>query len=212
MPAFVFDIKGIPELTQRMELLTSDLKKEVRAEIGFSMDELVGLAQTDAPADEGNIRKSISSFESTQSDLISFDVVVQNEYAAFLEFGTRSKFYAEPGFEEYAAQFRGQGGGSFKDFLAAIVRWIHRKGITGTFSTGIKKVKGGGFTTGGAVGKRRGTKINQFAEDYAIAYAIAISIYRKGINPHPFLLHNFKKVEGKLIRNLKNVLFSITNK
>ncbi len=208
--AFTLKLNGIEALTQRLTVLTTDLKGEVKAEIGFAAEDLAARAKVDAPADQGFLRNSISTFGSEANEVISYDIVVQNEIAAFQEFGTGAKFMAEPGFETYAAQFQGQkGGGTFKDMIAAIVAWIGRKGIAGTYSTGVKKVKAG-YALGGDVGKRRGSKINQLAENYSIAYAIAISILRRGVTPHPFLFHNFAEVEKNLIKNVKNILFTIT--
>lgn len=209
--AFTFQLSGVAELQQRLTLLTDDLKSEVKAEIGFAAEELAGLAKTDAPADQGFLRNAISTFGSETSQGVQYDVVVQNEIAAFQEFGTGAKFHAEPGFEAYAAQFKGQkGGGTFKDMIAAIVAWVRRKGIAGTYSSGVKKAKGGGFAIAGTSGKRRGNKINQLAEDYAVAYAIAVSILHNGLTPHPYLFHNFMIVEKKLIQRVKTILFEIT--
>lgn len=207
---FTFKVDGVAALTQRMQLLTADLRSEVKAEIGFAADDLAARAKADAPADQGFLRNAVSTFSVDTEDSVSSEVVVQNEYAAFVEFGTGAKFQAEPEFEAYASQFRNQSGsGTFSDMVSAIAAWIGRKGIAGTYSSGVKKVKGGGFALGGATGKRRGSRINQIAENYSIAYAIAVSILRDGLTPHPFLFKNFDVVQKNLIQNVKNVLFKI---
>lgn len=205
----VIKLDGIEALTQRLHHLTDDLATEVDAEIGFAVDKLIDLAIQDAPADEGRLRQSINKNKLSQ---MNYEVVVQTEYAAFVEFGTRGKVQVEPGFEDYARQFQGQtsNGATFKDFVIAIAGWIHRKGIAGVYSTGVKRQKGGGFVTGGKAGRRRGARVNQIAEDYQLAYAIALSIWRNGIDPHPFLFHNFATVGEELVQNVKNILFSIT--
>lgn len=45
--------------------------------------------------------------------------------------------------------------------------------------------------------------------DKSIAYAIAISILRKGIRPQPFLIPSFQTEKPKLIKNILNVLKNV---
>jgi HK97 gp10 family phage protein len=46
-------------------------------------------------------------------------------------------------------------------------------------------------------------------KDKSIAYAIAISILRKGIQPQPFLIPAFETEKPKLIKNILNVLKNV---
>jgi HK97 gp10 family phage protein len=46
-------------------------------------------------------------------------------------------------------------------------------------------------------------------KDKSIAYAIAISILRKGIRPQPFLIPAFQTEKPKLIKNILNVLKNV---
>jgi HK97 gp10 family phage protein len=46
-------------------------------------------------------------------------------------------------------------------------------------------------------------------KDKSIAYAIAISILRKGIRPQPFLIPAFETEKPKLIKNILNVLKNV---
>lgn len=207
MPAFTFKLEGVEALTQRLTMMPALIEEEVDAEIGFSCDNIVNRAIVDAPADVGRIRQAITKIK---QGAMLYEVVAQTEYAAFIEFGTGLKVQIEPGFEALAASFRNQvGSGSFKEFVAAIAAWVGRKGIAGVYSTGVRKNKDGGLSVGGAVGKRRGSAVRQQVENESIAYAIAVSIYTKGLTPHPFLLHNFAIEEPILIDNIKKVLSSI---
>ena len=46
-------------------------------------------------------------------------------------------------------------------------------------------------------------------KDKSIAYAIAISILRKGMRPQPFLIPSFEMEKPKLINNIKNLLKNV---
>lgn len=46
-------------------------------------------------------------------------------------------------------------------------------------------------------------------KDKSIAYAIAISILRKGMRPQPFLIPSFETEKPKLINNIKNLLKNV---
>jgi len=47
------------------------------------------------------------------------------------------------------------------------------------------------------------------AKEESIAYAIAISILRRGISPQPFLIPSFEAEKPKLINNIKKVLDNV---
>lgn len=187
MSKFSLNIAGLASLERNVRAFPDSLKQEIDREIQASAETVVRNAIRDAPVDEGELRRSIT-FDRIGD---AFEIVAQTEYAAFVEFGTKSKYRAISGYNEIAATFR-QKGGSFKDLFRAILNWVHRKGITGTYSVKTKR--------------RTGSKVNQFAQDYSVAWAIAISIARKGINPHPFFFHNFENEKIKLIDRIEKVL------
>ncbi len=121
-------------------------------------------------------------------------IVVTADYAAYIEFGTR-KFAAAyvatlpQDWSTYAATFKGKGGGTFAQFLAAILKWVEDRGI------------GGLQTKSGNVSKSKDSK----AAQKQAAYLIALSILRNGIRPQPFLFPAVKKHTPVLITDIKKI-------
>ena len=98
------------------------------------------------------------------------------KYAPYIEFGTGGKVNIPAGFSSYASQFKGKKGGKFKEMVLAIMEWVQKKGI--------------------ASGK----------QSKSVAYAIAISILRKGLRPQPFLIPAFEAEKPKLKNKIKEIL------
>jgi len=126
-------------------------------------------AKRNAPVDEGVLRNSIGYTK----DRTSVTITVNVDYAAYLEFGTRSFAQAYVSslpteWQTFASQFKGGGGGSFHDFVMRLQRWC--------------KLKLG---------------------DEKLAYVVALSILRKGIRPHPYLIPAVEKNRIELIKQLK---------
>lgn len=88
-------------------------------------DEMVDLSVNDAPVDEGLLRGGISK---QSLGVMDYKVVSPEEYAAFIEFGTRARVQIPAGLEEIAAQFKSIGG-SGEAAKQAIYDWCKRKGI-----------------------------------------------------------------------------------
>jgi HK97 gp10 family phage protein len=151
-------------------------------------------AKKNAPVDEGELRSAIG-FNSIPS---GFEITVNADYAAYVEFGTK-RFAAQyvnslpPDWQTFAAQFKGKGGGDFEQFVERIYQWVRRKKIGATYD--IKT-------------RRRVRQGRQSAEttDRATAYAIAKIIAINGSRPQPFLYPAFEKNRVEFIRNLKRNL------
>jgi HK97 gp10 family phage protein len=151
-------------------------------------------AQKNVPVNEGKLRSAIG-FNSIPS---GFEITVNADYAAYVEFGTK-RFAAQyvnslpPDWKTFAAQFKGKGGGDFEQFIERIYQWVRRKKIGATYDVKTR---------------RRVRQGRQTAEttDRATAYAIAINIARNGIRPQPFLYPAFEKNRVEFIRNLKRSL------
>lgn len=151
-------------------------------------------AKKGAPVDEGRLRGSISY----KLNGLEVTLTVGVEYAAFLEFGTKA-FAASyvatlpSNWRDYAATFKGAGGGgSLDEFLLVIMEWVRRKGITGTYSVKTQR--------------RTGNRSARNFEDAEAAYSIALSILRKGVKPQPYLYPAVNKNYPILIANLKRAL------
>ena len=166
---FKVKVTGLAGLKAEFASMSKELPDIVSGELETMSQEWVKLAKTDAPADQGALRGSITYYPAGP---MKYEIVAQKFYAPFMEFGTKGKYQPIPGTEAIAAEFKGYKGGDFMELLRMIVRWVKRKGITGTYSVKTRR--------------RTGNKINQFAEDYSAAWPIAMSILKNGVNPHPF--------------------------
>lgn len=172
--------------------IAKELPKIVSGELETMAQEWVKLAKTDAPADQAALRGSISYLQNDNR----FEIVAQTFYAPFMEFGTKGKYQSIPGTEHIAAQFKGYKGGDFMELLRNIVRWVKRKGIAGVYSVKTQR--------------RKGSKINQLAEDYSVAWPIAMSILKYGVRPHPFFFKQMHIVWPQMIRNVERRIANVS--
>lgn len=141
-----------------------------------------------APVDEGHLRSAIYQ----QAGILQVTIGCSVDYAAYLEFGTRS-FASEyvaalpATWKELASQYRGAGGGSFEEMVIRITEWVKRKGFA-------------------ALQTKSGNRSKSIASDTAqneAAYLIARSICIKGIRPHPFLFPAVEMWTPALIKDLQ---------
>ncbi len=182
---FKVKVTGVTQLQTEFRSITKDLPMIVSQELrSMGADWVVG-AVKDAPKDEGRLKGSISYY---MVDDYTLEVVAQAFYAPFMEFGTKGRYRPIPGTEAIASQFKGYKGGDFMDLLRNIVRWVKRKGIAGRYSVKTKR--------------RLGSRIDRIAEDYAVAWPIALSILRNGLHPHPFFFKQMDVVWPKFIRQV----------
>ena len=127
MSGFSIDITG--SIDKQLDQVTERVKQIVNDELQAFGLETVTTAKGLAPVDEGFLRNSIT-FETLEN---AVQIVVAANYAAYLEFGTRSFAAAYVSllpatWQEYAATFQG-GGGGFQDYFRNIMEWVKRKGI-----------------------------------------------------------------------------------
>lgn len=194
---FKATLQGLPGLKAQFASLSADLPVIVGGELESMCKEWVLLAKQDAPADQTALKGAISYKKISQ---MIYEVVSQTIYAHFMEFGTKGKYLPIPGTEAIAAQMKGYKGGDFMELLRNIVRWVKRKGITGTYSVKTRN--------------RTGSKVNQIAEDYSAAWPIAISILKRGVKPHPYFFKQmgvvWPKMLQSIVRRLNNVNAKLT--
>jgi len=195
MSGFSIQLKGLSEVLDKLD--TAKLKNDISDEFtAFGLD-VVRDAKQGVPVDEGLLKNAIGSISEQIGDTVGVTIFVNADYAAFVEFGTR-KFAAAyvatlpQDWKTFAAQYKGKTSGTFQELVARIVKWVSRKGISGTYSVKTQK--------------RTGNKLDKYAEDYKVAYVIARSILINGIKPHPFLFPAFEKNRVQLIKNLENLL------
>ena len=173
------NVIGLDAYRKAIETAKKDVQAQVANEIRASAMEFEQLAKRNAAnngGDQGGLQKSIGH---RQIDAFNYEVFAGISYAPFIEFGTKKKVRVEPGFEDVAAQFRGQKGTGTLTLLEAIKAWVKRKGI--------------------AKGK---------AADQA-AFNIARSIYRNGISPKPFFYKNVAPVRTNLLTRIKAIVDGI---
>jgi hypothetical protein len=176
---FKANVIGLDAYRKAIETAKKDVQAQIANEIRASAMEFEQLAKRNAAnngGDQGGLQKSIGH---RQIDAFNYEVFAGISYAPFIEFGTKKKVRVEPGFEDVAAQFRGQKGTGTLTLLEAIKAWVKRKGI--------------------AKGK---------AADKA-AFNIARSIYRNGISPKPFFYKNVAPVRTNLLTRIKAIVDGI---
>jgi hypothetical protein len=176
---FKANVIGLDAYRKAIETAKKDVQAQVANEIRASAMEFEQLAKRNAAnngGDQGGLQKSIGH---RQIDAFNYEVFAGISYAPFIEFGTKKKVRVEPGFEDVAAQFRGQKGTGTLTLVEAIKAWVKRKGI--------------------AKGK---------AADQA-AFNIARSIYRNGISPKPFFYKNVAPVRTNLLTRIKAIVDGI---
>lgn len=170
---------------------STKVQKDAIDEIGASALNISKEAKRAAPVDQGALRNSIG-YEKTTDGAMAF---VKSSYGAYIEFGTGGKVNIPAGFQEYAAKFKGKGGGgNLGDMLNDLAEWVRRKGLAGTYSVKTRARTG-----------KRAARANQ---DLEVAYAIMYSILKKGINPQPFFIPAYLREKPNLFKRLKKLLSS----
>lgn len=180
-------LEGLEEIKKFFTGLPQVIQTIADAEIEEGLREFVLLAKRDAPADVGRLRGSI---DYAKLGVGSYEVFAQSAYAAYMEFGTKGNYRPVPGAEQIAAQFQGKGPGTFSEMVRAIVNWVHRKGIAGTYSVKTRR--------------RTGNKVNQLAEDYAAAWPIIMSILKNGVKAQPYFFKQQGIVVPKILKRIED--------
>jgi len=89
---FKVKVTGLAGLKAEFASMSKELPDIVSGELETMSQEWVKLAKTDAPADQGALRGSITYYPAGQT---KYEIVAQKFYAPFMEFGTKGK-YQEP--------------------------------------------------------------------------------------------------------------------
>jgi len=189
---FNIKVEGLNTTLLLLKANEKKIEKIVQNELNAFGKSTVADAKNNAPVDEGTLRSAISFAKGDMEVTISVNV----DYAAYVEFGTRSfaQSYVSSlpsDWQTFASQYRGSaGGGSFEDFVMRIFEWVKRKKIGATYNISTRRRD--------RVGKQTAAQTME-----ADAYAIALYIIRKGIRPHPYLIPAVEKNRVELIKQLK---------
>jgi len=179
---------GFDRLLARIEAAPAKLKKEVGDEIQFAAEDYRERAINDAPVDTSFLTGQITVKHTEQ--LIS-EVISGSKYSPYMEFGTKGNYKSIPGID--SSPYQGKGTGDYFDFLNNILDWVKRKGIGGKYRGSIAAGKV-------TLSKKKQDTLVQTAE------AIAWSIIKHGVKPHPFFFKQIGPVRKTLLRRVLNVL------
>jgi len=191
MAGIFFNVTQFDEAIIKLESLTQKVKNQIIDETNASALKIQSEAKKNAPANFGTLRGSIHLKEEGGIDKKVYIVGSDLSYAPYVEFGTGGKVNTQ-GYNEFANTFRGKTGGTFQDMLKALVLWVKRKGITGTYSIKTQR--------------RTGSRKVQSKENDSAAYAIALSILRKGLRPQPYLIPAYETEVSLLKDRIKNIV------
>lgn len=190
--AYNVNIVGLKELQDKFAKMPEVLQMESRGVTEDAAQTFVRLAKNAAPVNMGVLKNGIT-YAQVISDKThtTFEVVSNVKYSPYIEFGTKGKFAPYPGTEQFASQFRGKGTGTIDEFFLNILDWVKSKGIADT------KTKGG----------RRKRADDSGA--YDAAFAIMMSILKKGVKPHPYFFRHIPIVKKQLEKEINNILVKL---
>ncbi len=118
------ELKGFKEFDQKLKNLPKDLQEEVGFEVSDAGKNWEGLAKRSAPKDQGKLAQQIRSVD---KGVMLTEIVANVDYAAYVEWGTKTKVRVPSDIADYAAQFRGgRSSGNAKEMIYA---WMKRVGI-----------------------------------------------------------------------------------
>ncbi len=201
-----FQIKNLDKITEEIKNAPKEMDRIINNELEAFGKNMVNTAKYLAPVNEGTLKNSITSELTADKQLT---VGTKLEYAPYVEFGTKSFAQYQvatlpPDWQTFAAEFKGQGGGSFQQMVMYLTMWVHQKGlgsgyqapigITGTYSIKTRK--------------RTGNKTLQNMQDKQAAYLIARKILRVGIHATPFFYPAFELSLPEFLKYLKQNLQS----
>ena len=170
---------GLADLENEVKRASQKIQDEVDAELEAGAMNFVTLAKRDLASQGGDRGTLLRSISYNKIDKFDYVVSARTFYAAFIEFGTKSKFNPYPGTEEYASKFKGEKQSGAIRLIDAIRGWVKRKGIA------------------------KDKDVNQ------VAFLIARSIYKNGINPKPFFFKQMPIIQNQITKNIRTVLDGI---
>jgi len=117
-------LKGWKQYEAKVKQAPVKVAKAMDAQVAISANYIANGARNRSPHNEGRLRASINAAPEKPGD---WRVTVGVDYAAYMEFGTKSKVQIPSGLQTYAAQFQGKGAPG--DAKKTIFRWCEQHGI-----------------------------------------------------------------------------------
>ena len=182
---------GFDQYLNRIKAASKELQAEVAAEIQLAGVQFRDQAKRDLIAQRGDTGGLVNSITTKVDNISEVTVSAEKYYAPFIEFGTKGKYRPIPGTEAIAAQYKGFKRGNIDEFFLAILDWVKRKGLADRKTRGLP------------TGRVRKAKD---ADAYDAAFAIMMSILKKGIAPTPFFFKQITPVKARLEKRLETIL------
>jgi HK97 gp10 family phage protein len=170
--SFSLQVKGLDQLIKKFKEAPKEIVEDLDRAFVQAANTWVNGAVQEAPVFDGKLKGSIR-FE--RAGVLHFTIIAGVFYAPYIEFGTKKKVRVPPGLNEVAAQYKGGTGGSFKDLLASIEKWVRKNNIGDR-----KKIK-------------------------STAFVIAVSIAKNGLKPQPFFFKQMPKAEAIIVNEFKEI-------
>jgi hypothetical protein len=126
MSGFTIELSGLKKTLNELKKVQTDISMEVDAEIAAGVRKMEASAKRLAPKDKGFLSGRISA---GRVEYLTWELVSQSDYAAFMEFGTKDFVSIPPGLQQYASQFQGKGRKGNRKLKEVIYEWAKRKGI-----------------------------------------------------------------------------------
>lgn len=180
-------VDGLDKIVKKIGHLPQNVVNETNGLMANVAKGFANRAERDAPQFDRFLVNQITDKKNADMD---WEVVSPAPYSAYVEFGTKSRFKAIPGID--SSKFKGKGQGDYYDFLNNILDWVKRKGIASRFS----------------VKTRKALKHTKADDERLIetAQAIANSIIRHGIHPHPFFFKQLPEAQTQIQNGMKEVV------
>lgn len=189
-------IQGLNQFLDRLKRAPKTLQDEVGRELKDGADAIVQRAKrklsSNKTTDEGTLSRGISRVDKGP---LEYEVVSAAKHSPYIEWGTKRRVSVPAELSAYAATFKGKGGGTFAEFLKAMLSWVRRKGIR--FDSASR------FKSGPKKGRNRQLTYEQTAN------MIALYILYNGIKPQPFFFNSVKEEEPNIIKHVEDVLKDI---
>jgi len=116
-------VKQVTEMINRFGKEGVQKSAEIVKGVAYTMQET---AQKKAPENNGDLRQSIKPEE---QDKLTWQLVANAPYSAYMEFGTGTRVDIPVGWEAEASKFKGLKTGTFEDGLKRIKAWCRKQGI-----------------------------------------------------------------------------------
>lgn len=170
---------------------------ELSAEVAAFARETVNDAKLAVP--RGSDSRLLSAITANKINEYQYELVAQTKYAAYVEFGTKTKVRIPQGAKdiaesakEAAAQAKRDGkSGSIADMEKSIRRWVEKKGIAGSYSVKTRKL---------SKSKESRSQVE------AAVFAIMRHILRVGIEPQPYFYPAIIKNRRKLNTKIRKII------